>query len=176
MPNRLGEQIGAVPVPQIKEEVSERTQHAHFGREAFEKGYFDCEDPKDLVMHPPLTPIDQPGDQACRDPADSIHRRDWRHACGDATTGPSDSDCAEDGVCPVDQPGDQACREAADSKRRQGCRRACGDATTVPQIQTWKTVEAPPSQFIGMVVDAPVIMQMRQCRPEMSPLRLHDQA
>ena len=134
MPNRLGEQIGAVPVPQIKEEVSERTQHAHFGREAFEKGgrkYFDCEDPKDLVMHPPLTPIDQPGDQACRDPADSIHRQDWRHACGDAATSPSDSDAVADRTSPA-QPGDQACRYPAEQLHRQGCRCACGDGTTGP--------------------------------------------
>ena len=40
--------------------------------------------------------VDQPGDQARRDPADSIHRQSCRHAGGDAVTGPSDSRCAED--------------------------------------------------------------------------------
>ena len=35
--------------------------------------------------------VDQPGDQACRDPADSLHRQGCRYACGDATTGESDS-------------------------------------------------------------------------------------
>ena len=56
-------------VPQIKEEVSERTQHAHFGREPFDNdGHqdFDCDDPKD--SHQPLTSVDQPGDQVRRDP------------------------------------------------------------------------------------------------------------
>ena len=83
---------------------------------------------------------DQPGDQACQDCADSIYRR----PCGDATTGPSVSDCAEDGVSPAgavyrqsghacdqaDQPGDQACQDCADSMYR----RPCGDATTGPSV------------------------------------------
>ena len=35
----------------------------------------------------------------------------------------------------------------------------------VIQIQSvLKTVESPPAQFVGRVVEAPVIMQMRQCR------------
>ena len=66
VPNYFGEQIGPVPVHQIKEEVSERNQHARFGREPFEKDgrqYFEREDPKDLVTYPPST-IDQPGDCA----------------------------------------------------------------------------------------------------------------
>ena len=37
------------------------------------------------------------------------------------------------------------------------------------QVQTVAmTVEGPLGQFVCGVVDAPVIMQMRQCRPEMS--------
>ena len=52
----------------------------------------------------------QPGDQACRDPADLRHRQGGRLACCDAETGPSDSVCAEDRESP-DQPGDQACRD-----------------------------------------------------------------
>jgi len=87
---------------------------------------------------------DRPGDQACQDPTDSIHRR----PCGDATTGPLFSGCAEDGGSPADavhrqrkracdHAGDQACRDSADSTHRQGRRRAGGDATTfssAPQI------------------------------------------
>ena len=38
-----------------------------------------------------LVPVDQPGDQACRDP----------QACGVAATGPSDSDCGKDGGSPA---------------------------------------------------------------------------
>ena len=76
---------GPCPSPRSREEVSERTQHAHFGRESFEKDgrqHFDCENPKDVGMYPPLTSIDQQGGQTCRDPADSKHRQDRRQACG----------------------------------------------------------------------------------------------
>ena len=42
----------------------------------------------------------------------------------------------------------------------------------VPQVQTRaKTAAVSPAQSVGTVVDAPVIMQMRQRGPEMSPLR-----
>ena len=93
-------------------------------------------------MYPPLTTIDQPGDQARRDPADSIQRQECRCACGDATTGPSDLAGA----------GDQARRDPADSIHRQ-----CFDVRVlmqrqVPRVQTvLKTVEAPPAQFVGRV-------------------------
>ena len=33
--------------------------------------------------------VDQPGDQACQDPADLLHRQGWQHDCYDGTTGPS---------------------------------------------------------------------------------------
>ena len=56
--------------------------------------------------------VDQPGDEECRDPADLLHRQGCRYACGDETTGPSDSDIIEDG-------------SPADAVRRQG---ACGHA------------------------------------------------
>ena len=67
------------------------------------------------------------GDQACRDST----------ACGEATTDPSDSNCAKSGGCPVDQPGDQACRFPTDSTHRQGCRYACGDAANGPSDSDW---------------------------------------
>ena len=79
VPNRLGEQIGAVPVPQTKEDVVEMTAEQIGGV-------------------PPLT-LDQPGDQACRDSADAAHRQGCRYDCCDAATGPFTGD----------QPGDQAC-------------------------------------------------------------------
>ena len=37
-----------------------------------------------------------------RDPADSLHRQGCRYACGDATTGPSDSDGVHDHGRPAD--------------------------------------------------------------------------
>ena len=40
----------------------------------------------------PRLPVDQPGDQACRDSADAVHRQGCRCAYCDAATGPSDSE------------------------------------------------------------------------------------
>ena len=78
----------------------------------------------------------------------------------------------------VDQPGDQACRDSVDEVHRQGCRCGCGDATTGQTAQkpvevpinevtkharihtSAKTVEVPPAQFAGTVVDVPVTMQI----------------
>ena len=40
----------------------------------------------------PRLPVDQPGDQACRDSADTVHRQGCRYAYLDAATGPSDSE------------------------------------------------------------------------------------
>ena len=45
--------------------------------------------------------VDQAGDQACRDTADSIYRQGCRYACGDATTGPSYSDGVVDHRSPA---------------------------------------------------------------------------
>ena len=84
------------------------------------------------IVHVPVPQIetaDQPGDQARRITADSC-QRGRRCPSGDATTGPSGSGCAEDGVQPVDYLGDQACREAADSLHRQGCQPAGSAAAT----------------------------------------------
>ena len=77
-----------------------------------------------LSLHPRKM-RQQPADQACRDPADSVHQQEGRSACGVAATGLSDG--VEDrGSPPVavprqscvagdhsDQPDDQACRNSA---------------------------------------------------------------
>ena len=56
--------------------------------------------------------VDQPGDQTCFIPADTVHRQGYcRYACGDAATGPSFSD----GEQTAGYPGDQACRTLADT-------------------------------------------------------------
>ena len=75
-------------------------------------------------------PFAQAGDQARRAPADAVQRQDCRFACCDAATGPSNSDCGEDGRRPgravhrqsrgstcdhADQPGDQARRNPTDT-------------------------------------------------------------
>ena len=60
-------------------------------------------------------PLDQPGDQACRVPAVSIHRQGFcRYACGDAAKGPSDSRCVEDRGSPVGAARRQSCGCARD--------------------------------------------------------------
>ena len=102
IPEGIVEQTVDMPAPQIE------LHHAHSGREPFGKDgrkYFDGEDSKDLIKYPPLTPVQQvhertvsqPGDQACRDSA----------ARGDATAGPSGSNCAEYGGSP------RPCRSSA---------------------------------------------------------------
>ena len=99
----------------------------------------------------PMT-VHQPGDQARRFPADFPHLQSCRYACGDAVTGPSDSDCIEDSGKPAgavrrqscgracdqaDGPGNQACQDPADSTHRRGCRCPCGDATTGLSNSDW---------------------------------------
>ena len=99
-------------------------------------------------------PLDQPGDQACRLPADTVHRQCCCRAYCDTATGPSVSDCAKDGGSPAgavhrqfcgrpfdqpDQPGDQARRDFADllhldtdTVHQPCCRRACCDTAKGP--------------------------------------------
>ena len=92
--------------------------------------------------------VDQPGNQACRILADTVHRQGYcRHACGVTATGPLYSDCVEHCGSPagevrrdscgcacdhVDRPGDQAGRDSADEVHRHGSRRACCDTVTGP--------------------------------------------
>ena len=82
--------------------------------------------------------INQPGDQARRDP----------QACGVAATGPSASNFCEDSGIP-----DLAVH-------RQNSGRASDVAATGPSNQTVaETVEVSPVPFVNRVVKAPVIMQ-----------------
>ena len=53
------------------------------------------------VPVPQIETADQSGDHACRVSADSQRRQGCRPACGDATTGPSGSDCAGEGGGPA---------------------------------------------------------------------------
>ena len=105
IPERITEQTVNLPAP------------PHLGREPFDKDgrqYFDCKD-----------------HQACRDPADSLHRHGCRYAGGDATTGPANSDAVDDRGSSL-QPSDQACPDSADAAHRQGCRYAYCDTATGP--------------------------------------------
>ena len=74
----------------------------------------------------------QPGDQARRVPADSVHRQCCcRDACGDAEKGPSVSDCIEDS-------GNPACEV-----RRQSCGGACVHADApVPPVALEERISA----------------------------------
>ena len=114
VPNLLGERSGAVPLPQTKEDVVERTQLAPNKHER-------VKEQKEGV--PPWT-LDQPSDQACRVSAETVHRQGRRHAYRNAATGPST----------VAQPGDQASRDSADTVHRQSCCRAYCDTATGPSV------------------------------------------
>ena len=118
VPNRVGEQSRVVKVPQIKEDISEeriseRTLIADVPVPAI-WGTF-LQERFSGRMHEQT--VDLPGDQARRDPADTIHRHGCRYACGDATAGPSGSDGAED------------CGSPAGAIRRDSCGCACDHAS-----------------------------------------------
>ena len=104
------EQDADVPVPPVvavveitpEEHITERTQ----------------------VVDVPVS-LDQPGDKACRLPADTVHRQDYcRHACCDAATG----------SVTIAHTGDQTRRDSADAVHRQGCCRAYCDTATSPSV------------------------------------------
>ena len=152
------ETVLVAPVPQ--ERISELTQ------------IVDVPVPQteDLIKYQPLTPVsqtvDQPGDQACREYADSLHRPRRLCARVDATTGPSSSDGAENGG------------SHAGAVRRQSSGCACDHASMpVPQVAAQDTllseriheqvVDHPDDQacrfsqilYIGKVADVPVVVQ-----------------
>ena len=100
-------------VPQIMEELQERIS------ERMHEQVVDASVP--ITVH-------QPGDQACRVPADSIHRQGCcRSACGDATTVPN-SDGVEDSGRPADAVRWQS-YGGADGMRQVACQK-CGCLTT----------------------------------------------
>ena len=127
IPERFVEQNADVPVPIVtevevipEEHISERTQ----------------------IVDVPV-PLDQSGEHVRRDSADTVHRQGYCRAYCDTATGPSASNCAEDGgstadavhrqICAAgDQPGDQTCRDSTDQVHQQGYRRACCDTATGP--------------------------------------------
>ena len=112
--------------------------------------------------------VDQPGDQACFIPTDTVHRQGFcQYACGKAVTGPSYSDFVEDYGSPAgevrryscgcacdhaNQPGDQAGRVPADLLHRQGCRCACGNAATGPLSfrLCWRPGKSPQVQLMSV--------------------------
>ena len=100
-------------------------------------------------------PLDQPGDQACRLPADAVHRQGYcRHACCDTATG----------SVTAAQPSDQARRVTADTVHRQGCYRASCDAATGPlDTDVFEDCESPvgaahrmPERIVEQFDDVPV--------------------
>jgi len=116
------EQTVDVPVPQTLEEVVKAVKSVPQERI-----------PAKICEQIAGAPVEQPGDQARRVPADSVHRQGYcRYSCGVAATGPSDSDYGKDCGSPDDQPSDQARRVPADSVLRHERRRACGEAATGP--------------------------------------------
>ena len=137
-------------VPQILEELQERVS------ERMHEQVVDASVP--MTVH-------QPSDEARRVPADLLHRQSCRYACGDAVTGPSDSDGFEDCESP-DQPGDQASRDPADPVHRQSCRHACGDAATGPSSSDFVEDSGNPDQPGDQACRVPTDSMHRQgcCR------------
>ena len=118
--------------------------------------------------------VDQSGDQARRDTAESVRRQSCRHASGGAATGPSNSDGIEIYGSP-DQPGDQARRFPRDSVHRQGCcRYACGVAGTGPSDSDCVEDSGKPdcAQFIDRDVEAPLHCFRRKLLGWSSSLRV----
>ena len=117
---RFVEQNADVPVPPVvavveitpAEHLSERTQ----------------------IVDVPV-PLDQPGEQACRLPADTVHRLGYcRRACCDAATG----------SVSIAHAGDQTRRDSADAAHRRGCCRAYYDTATGPSVTDgFKDCESP---------------------------------
>ena len=188
-PERIVEQTVDMPAPQIA------LQHAHFGREPFGRDgrkYFDGEDSKDLIKYPPLTPVphahertvDQPGDQARAEIPQTQNvdevvdvRVVMQRQVPQVQTVPNTVE-----VPPVPFVGRVVdvpvivVTKHVEIPQTYYIDHVVDVSVVVlqqvPQVQTVaKTVEAPLRQFVGRVVDGPVIMQVRQCRPGMSPLR-----
>ena len=153
VPNRLGEQIGAVPVPQTKEDVEcER-------RDSSDAVYRqDCRSACcDAATGP--SNGDKPGDQTCRDSADAVHRQGRRCACCDAATGFDGRQPGDQVETPQTQYTDQVVAVPILIQRQ------------VPQFQTVaKTVEAPAVPFIGRIVDMPAIKQLLRQAPQIQTL------
>ena len=159
---RFVEQNADVPVPPVtavveispEEHISERTQIVDIPVPPFlEELQVRILERVEQIVDVPV-PLDRPGDQACRIPADTVHRQGCCRAYCDTATGPSVSDCGEGGGSP------------AHAAHRQNYGRASDHAGAVlqrhfPQIQTVvKTLKVLPVQFIGRVVEAPVVKQL----------------
>ena len=120
---------------------------------------------------------DQPGDQVGRDSADSVHRQGCRHTCGDGTTGPSVSDCAETSafrrVCTNISLTCQCLKKSKrTSSRGVEIQPPVAVQRQVPQLQTvvktgffpsikqvTKHAYFPRTQYIDKIVDMPAVMQ-----------------
>ena len=96
-------------------------------------------------------PLDQPGEQACRLPADTVHRQGYcrRAHCDTAT-----------GSVSLAHTDDQARRDSADTVHRQGCCRASCDTATGPSVsdcakEGGSSAGAVHRQFCGRPCDQP---------------------
>ena len=108
---RFVAQVADVPVPPV-EAVVDITPEEHTSK-------------RTQIVDVPV-PLDRPGDQAYRIPADTVHRQGYccRACCGTAT-----------GSVTIAHTGDQARRDSADTVHRQGCCRAYCDQPDQPADQ-----------------------------------------
>ena len=123
------------------------------------------------------SPVDPPGNQARRVSTDSKRRQDGRRACGEAATGPSNSDSGKDLEVPTVQLTDRVMNVPVIMQITlvtkqvkipqtvhidKGVNMPVVKQRQVPQIQTPRlTVEVPAARFTDRVMTVPVIMQMR---------------
>ena len=119
-------------------------------------------------------PLDRPGDQACRFPADTVHRQGYcRHACCDTATG----------SVTVAQPSDQARRVSADTVHRQGCCRAyCDTATGPSDTDVFEDCESPsgaahriPERIVGQIDDVPMPQILKEVVEVVKAVKNHPQ-
>ena len=102
-------------------------------------------------------PVDQPGDQARRDPEDSAHRHCCRCACVDVATGPSDSIRAgDDAAAPVPQAGEV---ETSVLPRNTHIPTEASD-------EQWSTVKPHTGWFQALSADGPQPSSAEEPRPQ----------
>ena len=109
---------------------------------------------------------DQPGDQAGRDPADSVRRQGCRHTCGDGMTGPSVSDSAEDRESPAGAARERMHVRIVDvpvlhvALQERTLKRVHEQIVDVPVPHGAQPMPYfPRTQYMDKVVDLPVVMQ-----------------
>ena len=131
----------------LRPSINQVTKHAEFTQNVFHRQV--CRSPCGVAASGPSysdgeQTVDQPGNQACRILADTVHRQGYcRHACGVTATGPLYSDCVEDCVSPAGE-----------------VRGTVVDVLVITQVdQVTKRVEILQTKYIDTEAAVPVVIQ-----------------